>query len=408
MDSTLIRKDASASGNLHDSPCRAPLLQWLRGGGSLCVVTSDDGHRPFAALWEHIPRHLRPQVVLSTSDGAALFRGDAQGDLYEDSSYWGVARGGLPEGSIEPLMELAREMVLEFLVDCLEDRRLLTHLSSRNADALSHFLDSVVEAGGRRALAPLLPMSRLLEPGGVLSHGTMLWRNQAGPIEGWLRDEALCPSAPAVGAPRRDTITFLKSLVTTQPGARYTNVFVMNLPRAISGTYIERFAERLAALGCVASAAPNSICLKCPAASKSLPVEWLAGSLDGAPPALLRLSESVAFGDNPCGNDAPLTTFGGRGMPFVSVGPTTRDAGLPAPLVPLAVGGLEAGTAAVIEALLEARGDGADGGGVVATDGVHGVDDEAATSEAQAPPLWALLEDICKDVRETQQRQTWT
>jgi hypothetical protein len=65
---------------------------------------------------------------------------------------------------------------------------------------------------------------------------------------------------------------------------------------------------------------------------------------------------AVAFGDNPSGNDEPLTRFGAQGMPFVSVGEDT-----PEHLLSNHVGGFEFGTALVIGALLAA--DAAGGGG---------------------------------------------
>ena len=53
-------------------------------------------------------------------------------------------------------------------------------------------------------------------------------------------------------------------------GARYTNLFLMGMPRGLSGKYIEQYAPALAALGCEASAAPNSICVKNVTANKVL------------------------------------------------------------------------------------------------------------------------------------------
>ena len=193
----------------------------------------------------------------------------------------------------------------------------------------------------------MLPLERLTRPSGVLSRGAMLWRNQAGPMSGWKRDEAFVPDAS-----KGREWNFLASLTATQRGAKYTNLFLMCFPRAISTAYIEHFAPRLAALGCVASAAPNSLCLKSGAASKALPVEWLAGTFPGAPAAALTLGRAVAFGDNPCGNDEPLTTFAERGMCFVSVAASAEEE-LPTTLRPFHVGGLEAGTARILQRLVE-------------------------------------------------------
>lgn len=94
---------------------------------------------------------------------------------------------------------------------------------------------------------------------------------------------------------------------------------------------------------------------ECEAANKALPIEWLAGTFSGAPAAELNLAQSLAFGDNPCGNDEPLTTFAERGMCFVSVAAGAADA-LPAALRPFHVGGLETGTARVLQCLLQTDG----------------------------------------------------
>ena len=64
--------------------------------------------------------------------------------------------------------------------------------------------------------------------------------------------------------------------------------------------------------GCHASAAPNSVCVKSASVDKAAPVRWLANNDDG-----FDISRAVAFGDNPAGNDRPLTQF--EEMPFVSV-----------------------------------------------------------------------------------------
>ena len=64
-------------------------------------------------------------------------------------------------------------------------------------------------------------------------------------------------------------------------------------------------------------------------------------------------SFALAFGDNPSGNDGPLTEFVDQGMSFVSVAPTPEDC--PEHLRGMHVGHLEAGTAACLELMNEAR-----------------------------------------------------
>ena len=68
--------------------------------------------------------------------------------------------------------------------------------------------------------------------------------------------------------------------------------------------------------GCHASAAPNSVCVKSASVDKAAPVRWLANNSDVLEIGF-DISQAVAFGDNPAGNDRPLTQF--EEMPFVSV-----------------------------------------------------------------------------------------
>ena len=66
MDSTLIRKDAGEWPDLDASPAKAGLVRWLKLGGRLLVVTSDEGHRPFRQLLAQIrPQSLWARVLLS-------------------------------------------------------------------------------------------------------------------------------------------------------------------------------------------------------------------------------------------------------------------------------------------------------------------------------------------------------
>ena len=81
-------------------------MSWLRAGGGLLVVTTDDGHRPFGKVWASIPAELRRRVLISTSDGASLFRGTEEtGALREVMEYRAegpsAPRRGLPEGEQE-------------------------------------------------------------------------------------------------------------------------------------------------------------------------------------------------------------------------------------------------------------------------------------------------------------------
>lgn len=309
-------------------------MQWLSAGGSVCVVTSDDGYRPFESLWRQIPAELRAngRLVLSTSNGAALFYGDQDGELLEDEVYWHSLKLGLND--IDEVTAIAREMMLSLFQDLLRDRSPLRRLPLKadweraRAKAYSALLDKAEIAG--ESLDSLLSMDKLLVQGSVQRH-------QAGPTERWLRSRY----------PAGVKLPFFESLAKTQPGARYTSVFIMNMPRELnSELYIKRFAEKLRTVGAEGSAAPNSICLRNLLASKGRPVEYLASS----PVFRLDFRRSLAFGDQPAGNDAPLTQFVAMGMPFFSVAQTEEEC--PVEFRELHVGGLEHGTANVLRRLV--------------------------------------------------------
>ena len=67
MDDTLIEKKPPGTKShktFADSPCYEPVLSWLKAGGGIMVVTTDDGHRPFGKVWASIPAELRRRVLI--------------------------------------------------------------------------------------------------------------------------------------------------------------------------------------------------------------------------------------------------------------------------------------------------------------------------------------------------------
>lgn len=173
-----------------------------------------------------------------------------------------------------------------------------------------------------------------------ITRGSMLWRNQAGPTEGWAGYIAHDPEDKEA---RRAAFS---SLCATHPEALYTNLFVMGMPRSLSAKYIEQARPKLELLGLSISAAPNTVCIKNAAVDKALPLQYLSQIKE------LDLSRSVSFGDNPAGNDGPLASF--PAMPFFSVASSIEDT----PSGMHHVGGLEYGTAAMLDrmcGLLEAE-----------------------------------------------------
>lgn len=348
MDSTLIRKAPGEWPGLDASPVRPHLLAWLASGGSLLVVTSDDGHRPWRQLVGQIPEALRENVLLATADGAALARTDAAtGTFAEDLEYWRTAHAGASAGLPDPaaVVGVACDIKRDFLADAMRDPSLLAAVSPDwRRDAYADVLSRSETAA---ELRDHLTDERMLGVGALMTRGSLIWRNRAGAPDFWrVRDadewraKLRAKREEAAGAdPAGDE------------RARWTNCFVLGMPGAVSAPYLRRHGPRLAALGAAASAAPNSILIKHPAADKSLPLKWLSRRQPSDNDFSYR--SAVAFGDNPSGNDAPLAKFRRQGMPFLSVAPSLDEC--PEYLRDTHVGGLEEGTAAAIELMNEAR-----------------------------------------------------
>lgn len=394
MDRTLVDKPPTGGyPAITDGPCFAVLQRWLEAGNRCAVVTTDAGFRPFRAVWDCFPAESRrnKRLVISIADGAALFYGDDQGKLVQDEDYASAALPGavpgLPPQHMPSLLEMARDVQVAWFKDLLVKPELLQllgprerhsyglllqriirestgaeenvdaptaeeevavaakmaswrHLSKRNAlryvraeastgpQHLSPCDPAVANAEG--TIERLFTVANLLNFDGALKEkGSLIWRNEVGP----LTDEALA------------------RMIDPSSTALFTSCIVMNVPQEVSPGYAARLGldERLRKLDLEHSSAPNSLWLKNPAVDKSLPVQYLQRHADRFSFAL---DNAVAFGDNPGGNDEPLTRFHDEGMTFVSVAGTLEDC--PAHLQPSHVGGFEHGTAAVIDALASA------------------------------------------------------
>jgi hypothetical protein len=335
MDSTLIRKSPGEWPDLEDSPVRAPLCTWLGSGGSLLIVTSDDGQRPWRSLIRQIPERLRGNVVLSTADGAVLSSLQA-GEFTEEDAYWGcalhdkgVASTGLPSADLTT--EIACELKRDFLADCMSSPELLATVSpdwrQESYAAIIAQFDTAAE------LREALTTDQMLAMNALMPRGSLVWRNSAGDPEFWqvesdveyrrLRDEkATAEKARKLELELRGAAAVAVGAAAEEPAQhepRWTNAFVLGMNNKISQPYIDKYSTRLEALGAVASAAPNSVLVKNAHMHKGVPVHFMGGS------GRLDFRCAVAFGDNPSGNDGPLTTCtdaAGYTIPFVSVAPS--------------------------------------------------------------------------------------
>lgn len=359
MDGTLVGLPGFVSRGRYEAPtlaqsaCRQPLRRWLRAGGRLLVVTSDDGDGPFRRILSDMPPELLPRVMFSTSDGAALFDCQPSGELVAAEGY-GTDYCLRPEPEyLQSVYNIALKMHRAFLHDLASDPGLFASLDDTLRAGYSAVLGSV--ARGETSFEEAVTTDTMLLPGRVKTFGTLVTRKQAGPSSHWVK----IPDDAAVGGgggvipaelPKNWTKARYEAFERTccpNLVAPFTCVILLGMPHHVSERYVQLVAADLAELGLTASRAPNSVWIKRPGVGKSVPVHWLlqSAAFGGFAP-----EDAIAFGDMPLGNDAPLASFSSQGMPFVSVG---SDAAAEGPRR-FHVGGNERGMAAVLSVLAEA------------------------------------------------------
>ena len=299
MDKTLVDKQPGTYPAFSDSPAFQPILKWLSLGGKLLCVTSDDGYRPFRQFWADIPKGHREngQVLLSTAGGATLFTGDGDGEAVKVTSFFDEVRGGLPQP--RQATRIATKMLSDFFLDAFDDLSILKPLDERRRLAYETILK---KCKSKNELENLLTENNMVQPGKFLERGSLIWRNQAGPVNSWIKQ---------------------KDVEKNWENVFFTNLFVLGLPDSISSPYIEKYSKSLEVLGIKASAAPNSVCLSNNTIDKGTVIRWMndCNEFD------FTYKNCIAIGDSPEGNDYALTTFQHVGMPFVNCGdkPTHHD-----------------------------------------------------------------------------------
>ena len=68
----------------------------------------------------------------------------------------------------------------------------------------------------------------MVQPGKVLERGSLIWRNQAGPVNSWIK---------------------LNDIEKNWENIFFTNLFVLGLPDSISSPYIQKYSKSLEVLG---------------------------------------------------------------------------------------------------------------------------------------------------------------
>ena len=335
MDGTVTPTPTKAGGHylpLSESPCRAPLINWIEHGGNLCVV-STAGRR----MWRQVHETLRPslrksrevgRLVVCGFSGAALFCTDDDGELHEDHDYRrsAITNGTCPtESELDGLIELGVETIRTFLLAARGDPTLIAALSRKYHGPYEALLGKLKEMGDDAFFQTFLTRERMLK------HGEFLVETHDA-----LVDVQIIPgSHPVIGA---------QVTVLGIPMKRFHEFFPAPVVDALQARNFHVKSQ------------PNSVCIVRDGVDKATVVRWLRAHGDrysrGNRPFSLR--HAIAGGDNPDVVDRPLTIF--PDMAFVSVAP--EGAAVPTGAHIVDVGGEEVGCAAFLEMLL--RTDSAD------------------------------------------------
>eukprot|EP00760_Papus_ankaliazontas_P025715 PhM_4_TR2855/c0_g1_i1/m.92904 len=308
MDGTLTMAPHRAGGwfpPLTESPCYRPVVEWLKQGGRLALLTTA-GPRMVQQVWDAIPPNLRANhaVALGGYSGAMLCYGDATGDLVEDVAFRMEMRTCIPHDFVPRVLDICRNKLLKFLDDAAQDPKLIDLLSLKYHEPF-------------RELAALTTTERQR----VLSM------------------EALTAQGRFISKPQLDTVLDVQRLFTDSE--HVGQITMMGIPMTkFSEYWTQADVDGFATQGLFVKAQPNSVCIGVSSVSKKLAVEWLCRDKTYK----FSLNNAVGIADTPDGPDRPLTEC--PPMPFVSVAPTNRAK------CELYVGQEEIGSARWIETVL--------------------------------------------------------
>jgi hypothetical protein len=342
MDSTLIKKERGEYPDLNASPVKQHLIHWLTSGGHLLVVTSDEGHSPFKQLIGQIPSQLRSSVILATGEGAVLYKHSKKYNTFiEDLDYQNNYHPGLPSPLIA--VDVACELKRDFMFAAYDNRALLEQVAPESRKLSYETLFKSMN--GINELKELLTNEYLCSLG-VLPNfrGSCIWKNDNAIPKGWDGKRNVNKKTTAVNCGINGETKIIEEQSEElpeppKPIRRCTTLWVLGIGQHLSSsTFItEEYRQQLQSVGITAESAPNSIMFKNSICNKALPIGYLYSKT--------LQNNSVAFGDNPKGNDAPMTKYVDQGMPFVSVSSYLHET----PCNCHHVGGLEHGTALCLE-----------------------------------------------------------
>eukprot|EP00759_Apiculatamorpha_spiralis_P020276 PhF_6_TR25703/c0_g1_i1/m.36228 len=286
MDGTIAAAPHRVGGAfplLKESPCHGPIHDWLRRGGRLAVLTTA-GPRTVNQVWTCLPPELRSdrRVVIGAYSGSSLCYGDSEGNLVEDVLYRKECRTCLPHDTVDRLIHLCRDKVLEFLRDAAKDPTLISLLSTKYHEPY-------------RKLAAMSTEER----------------------ESLMTIERCTTKGYFISIPQEDTLIDVQRLFTDE--TEIGQLTVMGIPITKFHHYFpDDVISSIESHGVYIKSQPNSVCIGMQGVAKDLAVRWL----EKTPEYKFSRTNAIAIADTPEGPDKPLTQL--PPMPFVSVAPTNK------------------------------------------------------------------------------------
>jgi hypothetical protein len=328
MDGTLVSTPSKAHGHylpLTSSPCLPPLLRFIAGGGSLCVV-STAGKRMWRQVFEALHSAYHPflsggvpsgRLLLGGFSGAALHVGDlSSGLLREELAYRDTALAGsstvLPPEHAADIQTIVRGAMLTSFARMRSDEGYLSLLSRKYHEPMKRLLSEIYDQRGETVHStPMLDMEALTAYGKYLRE-------------------------------TNDALLDLQKIPSASGDEVLAQVTALGIPMAKAHElFDDAVVEQLASLGARVKFQPNSVCVSREGLDKATCVAYLVQHYG------LELRKALAFGDVPGSIDKPLTEF--PPMRFVSVSLTPDDD----PPNLISVGGEEGGTAAFLNEWLD-------------------------------------------------------
>jgi hypothetical protein len=298
VDGTLTPTPHKAHGMylpLTESPCLAPVIEFLKQDGRLCAC-STAGKR----LWTQIYQPLIPtltelhrrdpafkgRLMFGSYTGATLYSSDGpQQMLVEDEEYRLENKTTMDPKKVPGALDLLRGVVIKIFDTMASDPTYLPLLSKKYTSVFGNLNEEREEMGKERFDAVCLSMENILLHGRYLSDS----------------NDALLDVQYVVGQEEHAVVAHINVLGV--PMARFAQIFTPELCQLLEQTY-----------GISARAQPNSVCLAVDGLDKGTIVRFLLKHAKTKDKAYLLHpawdpQAAIGGGDIPQSVDAPLSQY---------------------------------------------------------------------------------------------------